>query len=80
MGVYIELPKEWAKWSFDVRDMHDNILKAKVTDLDLVRCGECKYWHEGKWYNTCDKHIGYRFEDDYFCKYGERRADERTNE
>lgn len=29
MGVYIELPKEWTKWSFDVRDTHDNILKAK---------------------------------------------------
>lgn len=43
MGVYIELPKEWAKWSFDVRDIHDNILVEKVTDLDLVRCGECKH-------------------------------------
>ena len=45
--------------------------------IDLVRCGECKYWHEGKWYNTCDKHIGHGFEDDYFCKDGERRTDER---
>ena len=42
--------------------------------IDLVRCGECKYWHEGKWYNTCDKHIGHGFEDDYFCKDGERRT------
>ena len=34
--------------------------------------GECIYRHEHEWYNTCDKHIGHGFEDDYFCKYGER--------
>lgn len=72
MGVYIELPKEWAKWSFDVRDIRDNILVAKVTDLDLVRCGECIYEHScGHQINrhgltlklTC-------------CEYGERRTND----
>ena len=43
---------------------------------DLVTCGECKHWHEGEWYNTCDKHIGHGFPSDYFCADGERRNDE----
>ena len=73
MGVYIELPKDWAKWSFEVTDVHDNILEAKTTDIDLVMCGECIHRHEHEWYNTCDKHIGHGFEDNYFCSYGERR-------
>lgn len=82
MGVYIELPKEWAKWSFDVRDIHDNILEAKVTDLDLVRCGECKYMR--KYALRSDEPTGiwcHRWSvprlvtDDDFCSYGERRTE-----
>lgn len=46
---------------------------AHKPQIDLVRCGECIYRHEHEWYNTCDKHIGHGFEDDYFCKYGERK-------
>ena len=74
MGVYIELPKEWAKWSFDVRDIHDNILVAKVTDLDLVRCGECKWWNEET--HGCNRNpsLNAWWETD-FCNYGERRAE-----
>lgn len=76
MGVYIELPKEWAKWSFDVRDIHDNILEAKVTDLDLVRCGECKHW-----YSDADCGMACEFTNlgqpsNGFCSYGERRNDD----
>lgn len=84
MGVYIELPKEWAKWSFDVRDIHDNVLEAKVTDLDLVRCGECKhlevinkapiYAHCHKW--SYDFKLWQEDTRKSFCSYGERRADE----
>ena len=55
-----------------------DMIKAvkELPRIDLVRCGECIYRHEHEWYNTCDKHIGHGFEDDYFCKDGERRADE----
>ena len=80
MGVYIELPKEWAKWSFDVRDIHDNILEAKVTDLDLVRCWECRHLNEnyddaGNPYWIC---VEWDASTDYdgYCYYGERRTDE----
>jgi len=74
MGVYIELPKEWAKWSFDVRDIHDNILEAKVTDLDLIRCGVCKWQKINNKNGT--KSCGHKFgmiHADGFCSYGERR-------
>lgn len=50
--------------------------KCPLINIDLVRCRECKYWHEGEWYNTCDKHIGHGFMAEHFCSYGERRADE----
>lgn len=48
--------------------------------IKIVRCKDCKHWHKGEWYNTCDKHIGHGFEDDYFCKYGERANNTRTDE
>lgn len=44
--------------------------------IDIVRCKDCKYWHDHKWSSTCDKHIGNGFPSDYFCKDGERRSDE----
>lgn len=44
--------------------------------IDIVRCGECKHWHEGEWYNTCDKHIGHGFMAEHFCSYGERKNKE----
>lgn len=77
MGVYIELPKEWAKWSLEVTDVHDNILEAKTTDIDLVRCGEClnnRINVDGVAESWC-YHFGYEVEPTDFCSYGERRAE-----
>ena len=48
----------------------------RLPTIDLVRCWECMYWHEGEWYNTCDKHIGHGFMAEHFCSDGERRTDE----
>lgn len=50
-----------------------------MVNIDLVRCGECIHRHEHEWYNTCDKHIGHGFEDDYFCKDGERNSKNNSN-
>ena len=83
MGVYIELPKDWAKYEITVTDFHNNELEAKVTDLDLVRCGECKYWDGIECQNdraSTDLEGGAEYalyrDDTDFCSYGERRADE----
>lgn len=85
MGLYIELPEEWTKWSLEVTDVHDNQLEPKIIDenFDLVRCGECK--HRDPEDKKCDcgqmERQGCIFpvSDDYSCKYGERR-NEMTNE
>lgn len=47
--------------------------------IDIVRCKECKHWHEGEWYNTCDKNIGHGYEADFFCAYGEKRNNSKNN-
>ena len=41
---------------------------------DIVRCGECKYWNEGKCWNMkgLNKTDGVVDADD-FCSYGERK-------
>lgn len=47
----------------------------QLPDLDLVRCGECKWWD----YETsgCTEiHPLAPFRERDFCSYGERRADE----
>lgn len=95
MGMYIEgLDKQVQKgaesitvtfWDkdeliineYDIGDM------SKVTDLDLVTCGECKYMR--KYALRSDEPTGiwcHRWSvprlvtDDDFCSYGKRRADE----
>ena len=95
MGIYIEgLDKQVQKgaesitvtfWDkdeliineYDIGDM------SKVTDLDLVRCGECKYWDGIECQNdraSTDLEGGAEYalyrDDTDFCSYGERRTDE----
>lgn len=41
--------------------------------IDLVKCGECK---RRKKNGFCLEHNRYERNDDNFCSYGERRADE----
>jgi hypothetical protein len=76
MGIYIELPKDWAKYEIIVTDFHDNELEAKAIDLDLVRCGECKYWYKNSQSNTggCSVMLSTGLYAGGFCSYGERRG------
>lgn len=44
--------------------------------IEIVTCGECKYWSEDKQGNTwCEHAIGGFTKADDFCSYGERRTD-----
>jgi hypothetical protein len=43
--------------------------------IDLVRCGECKYWRNIV-PTRCTKHFGILVNADDFCSYGKRRTDE----
>ena len=87
MGVYIpNMEKPKSCWECRLMDGEANCL---VTDegisskqegihpdcplIDIVTCGECKYWHDHEWSSTCDKHIGNGFPSDYFCADGKRR-------
>ena len=86
MGVYIpnmEKPKDCSECI--LADKHLNgLCEAKYycrleADscplIEIVRCGECKQLDHTKW---CDLFLHYMNEDD-FCSYGERRADEHTD-
>ena len=46
-----------------------------LIDIDLVRCGECKWWNEET--HGCDRNPSVKawWRTD-FCSYGERRTDE----
>ena len=48
-------------------------LKYEAPSIDIVRCGECMYWHknrkEGDVRNVFD--VCYDFQADDFCSYGE---------
>lgn len=73
MGLYIELPENWARFSLEVTDVHGHELEVKVidTDLDLVRCRECKYYNGHEQYCEID-----HFAREYgFCYSGKRRTD-----
>ena len=94
MGVYIEgldMPKEHSLWMVIhpngqvwMRKRHycQNLEGVEATELDLVRCGECKYYDtESRTFPCCTDIFGaVRYmEADGFCSKGERRADEHTD-
>ena len=47
----------------------------ELINIDLVRCGECKWFINEGSVTICDMHEQY-IEPTDFCSYGERRADE----
>lgn len=59
----------------------------KIIEIDLVRCGECKYYYPYKHYDG--RILGYHcqapnqqtdfLEPTHYCGFGERRADEHTD-
>lgn len=57
-------------------------MAIKALQVDLVRCGECKYQNksenEREAWNLCDYRpwIYKPISDDYYCGDGERRSDE----
>ena len=51
-----------------------NYIKHKAPSIGIVRCGECKKRKKNKF---CLEHMRYEKDDNDFCSYGERRADEK---
>ena len=87
MGVYIpnmEKPKDC--FECILADKHLNVLceveyncrleatECPLIEIDLVRCGECKWFINEGSVTICDTHETY-IEPTDFCSYGERRAD-----
>ncbi len=74
MGLYIELPENWARFSLEVTDVHGHELEAKVidTDFDLVRCWECKYWERNEECKLDSFWEKFTKSTD-FCSYGKRK-------
>lgn len=65
------------------RATFDYIYEDDVEDaptIDLVRCGECKWWESAKngWNGYCENKVDAfnTFYANDFCSFGERRADE----
>ena len=86
MGVYIpnmSKPKKGEVIAFDGECAvytDDDMQVHRYPLIEIVRCGECK--HRDPEDKKCDCGMFERqgcifpVADDYFCKYGERRADE----
>ena len=57
-------------------------MAIKALEVDLVRCGECKYQNKGENEREAWNLCAYRpwlykpTSDNYFCGHGERRSDE----
>lgn len=85
MGIYIKhikMPKSCKRCPFTCEALQFFNGKGRPQScplIEIVRCGECKYWHNHEWSSTCDKNIGNGFPSDYFCADGERRADENSD-
>jgi len=63
----IDISEEYAH-----RKLHKD---CPLTEIDLVRCGECRKWREEDGERFCGISELICSADD-FCSYGERRADE----
>jgi len=46
------------------------------TAEEIIRCGECKHWHEKDGLTYCDRiDYGYGYKADDFCSYGCREEE-----
>ena len=55
---------------------HDDCENCAIAIEDrpqIVRCKNCKYWHDDGIITTCDKIIGNGFQPDWFCAEAERK-------
>ena len=78
MSKYIDFDYVKSKKRLDMKSMRHSVWMQDIysaPSIDIVRCGECKYWHknrkEGDGMNVFD--VCYDFQADDFCSYGERR-------
>lgn len=89
MGVYIdrdellELYANTDELDISNYDIKVAVIRQNILDMptiDLVRCGECKWWESAKngWNGWCRKQIDAyaTFYAEDFCSYGERKSDE----
>lgn len=82
MGVYIDKIDLMRLSKIRVapaRSVLDVLQGFNLTEIDLVRCGECKwsYTDERDGLMWCKVHMShYRVNADHFCSYGEPRESE----
>lgn len=72
MTTYINLDDPDVTYSHNVGNHEVYIIGSEAERIDLVRCGECRWHNEHK---RCVNFDTY-FNDDFYCAYGERRADD----
>ena len=88
MGVYIDgvdMPKGETteliirvQPNGEIRDSQGILLKLRAEDIDLVRCGECKWCDDkgkGRALICTNPYIDMDIHPLDFCSYGERRAE-----
>ena len=74
---------DFKAWSSGVAEVIVALAKdmPTVDAVEVVRCKDCKHWHEGT--GRCDQHSHYEqdefneFDRDYFCACGERRDNDK---
>lgn len=55
-------------------DINFREMLDEAPSIDIVRCGECKYWHKKDDLTYCDRiDYGYGYKADDFCSYGKIR-------
>ena len=79
MGVYIA-DKTYKEILSILAQTGERIDTRNITEIDLVMCGECKYYEPSKFFEgdmVCMYRLFEAFytESDRYCSYGERRAD-----
>ena len=55
-------------------DIKDECPTADV--VEVVRCKNCRHWHDDGIMTTCDKNIGNGYDAEYYCADGERKDGE----
>ena len=61
------------------RMAHDHIMEIiircipTVDAVEVVRCKDCRFWHNDGIMTTCDRLFGNGYEANWFCANGERK-------
>lgn len=70
----LECDTEWSEYE-DGFTAYSRVQIVCAPSIDIIRCGECKYWNNKTDMTYCDRTVWFGTDADDYCSFGEREGE-----